>query len=51
VRLLVDRGADANAKVRDGGTALYWAASGGHEAVVQLLADSGADVNAKANIE
>jgi hypothetical protein len=44
VRLLVDRGADANAQ--DGNT-LQAAASNGDEAVVQLLVDRGADVNAQ----
>jgi ankyrin repeat protein len=49
-RLLVDRGAEVNVKAKDGGTVLYWAASGGHEEMVRLLVDCGADVNAEANV-
>jgi hypothetical protein len=30
-------GADVNADAKDGATVLYWAALGGHEAVVRLL--------------
>jgi ankyrin repeat protein len=50
VRLLVNRGADVNAKKDDDHgeeTALMGAAEGGHEAVVRLLVDHGADVNAR----
>jgi hypothetical protein len=47
VRLLVERGADVNAKDKYGSTALYQADKGGHEAVVRLLVERGADVNAK----
>ena len=46
VRLLLDRGANVNAK-ESGGTALHQAAREGHEAIVLLLLDRGADVNAK----
>jgi ankyrin repeat protein len=37
VRLLLEKGADLNAKTRDGKTALHLAAEEGHETVVQLL--------------
>jgi ankyrin repeat protein len=48
VRLLLDRGADVEAKAEDKWTALIWAAILGHEAIVRLLLDRGADVEAKA---
>jgi ankyrin repeat protein len=47
VRLLLDRGADANAGMDRESTPLCGAARAGHEAVVRLLLDRGADVNAK----
>jgi hypothetical protein len=47
VRLLVDRGADVNAKNNYRETVLHLAAR--REAVVRLLVDRGADVNAKDN--
>ena len=47
VQLLIDGGADVNAKTEDGSTALYQAAYRGYEAAVKLLIDGGADVNAK----
>jgi ankyrin repeat protein len=45
VQLLIEEGADVNAK--DGGerTALHWAAKNGHEAVARLLIEKGANVN------
>jgi ankyrin repeat protein len=46
VRLLVELGADRDAKDNDGSTALHGAASGGHEAVVRLLVVLGADRDA-----
>jgi hypothetical protein len=48
VRLLLEKGADVDAKDRlDGRTALIRAAEGGHEAVMRLLLETGADVEAK----
>jgi ankyrin repeat domain-containing protein 50 len=46
VRLLLERGAGANAKVDHGQTALLRAARDGDEAVFQLLLEKGADVSA-----
>jgi ankyrin repeat protein len=48
VRLLLEKGADVEAKAKYGETALSWAAANGHEAVVRLLLEKGADVEAKA---
>jgi hypothetical protein len=42
IRLLLDRGADINAKSPGGQTALWWAAYAGQTRVVQLLLDQGA---------
>jgi ankyrin repeat protein len=42
VRLLLDRGADVEAKEGGGQTALMVAAESGHEAVVRLLKSAGA---------
>jgi hypothetical protein len=47
VRTLLGRGAQVNAKAKDGSTALMAAAQGGHGTIVQVLLDKGADVNAK----
>ncbi|KAH8652847.1 hypothetical protein BGZ61DRAFT_511129 [Ilyonectria robusta] len=48
VKLLLEKGADVEAKDKDyGRTPLWWAAEKGHEAVVKLLLDKGADVEAK----
>ena len=46
VRLLLDRGADAEAKDADQLSPLHKAASGGHESTARLLLDRGADVEA-----
>jgi len=43
--LLVERGADVNAKGVFGGTALHWAAIHGHEDTVAFLVAHGADLN------
>jgi ankyrin repeat protein len=42
--LLLDRGADVNAKGVFGGTALHWAAINGHKDTVASLVDHGADL-------
>ena len=49
LRHLLDAGADANVKEKDGRTPLHWASGNGHDTVVQQLLDAGADVNAKDN--
>ena len=43
VRLLVELGADRDAKDNSGSTPLHHAARGRHEAVVRLLVELGAD--------
>ncbi len=50
VRLLLERGADANARDIYGNTALILASRHGHHEIVKLLLNRGADVNAITNI-
>ncbi|KAL6887036.1 hypothetical protein GGI43DRAFT_264528 [Trichoderma evansii] len=47
VKLLVEKGANIEAKDSDGRTALLWAAEKGHQATVKLLVEKGADIEAK----
>jgi len=47
VKVLLEEGAEVNAKTNDGDTALMTAALEGHTDVAILLTDKGADVNAK----
>jgi ankyrin repeat protein len=49
VEILLEKGADVNAKDQDGDTALIRASGEGHIDVVKLLLEQGADVNAKNN--
>ena len=44
VKLLIDHGANVNAKSSAGNTALTYACCGGYEDVVKILLDAGADV-------
>ncbi|EPE03575.1 ankyrin repeat protein [Ophiostoma piceae UAMH 11346] len=46
-RMLLENGADIEAKDEGGRTPLSFASDGGHEAVVQLLLQNGADIEAK----
>ena len=43
--MLLDAGADPDARTDEGESALYWAASAGHAAVVTVLLESGAAAN------
>ena len=45
-KLLIEKGADVNAKSNDGSTPLHWAAIKGQPRICKLLLDNGADVNA-----
>jgi ankyrin repeat protein len=50
IRVLVEAGANVNAKETWGGTtALMWAVAEGHVDAVRMLIDAGADVNARSN--
>ncbi|KAL6791219.1 hypothetical protein GGI42DRAFT_336400, partial [Trichoderma sp. SZMC 28013] len=44
VKLLVEKGADIEAKDGYGKTPLIWAAENGHESIVKLLVEKGADI-------
>ncbi len=44
VKLLIDHGANVNAKSSVGNTALTYACCGGYEEVVRILLEAGADV-------
>ena len=46
ITLLIDNGADLNAKDEDGKTPLFYASSKGHKEIVEILINHGADVNA-----
>ena len=45
LRMLLELGADANARDGGGRSALYWCASGGHVDAMRALLDRGADVS------
>ena len=45
--LLISKGADVNAKGKEGYTPLHWAAQFGREGVAELLISKGADVNSR----
>jgi ankyrin repeat protein len=49
VQLLVERGANVNARTTDGKTALMWAIEFGDDKVIDLLLRRRADVNARSN--
>jgi len=46
VKLLLEQGADVNAKLNDGTSSLYFASRQGHLNIVKLLLEQGADINA-----
>jgi len=47
VRLLIEFGADVNAKDKNGDTSLIWASYYGYEDIVKLLIGAGVNANAK----
>jgi len=49
VKLLIETGADINAKNNYGSTSLMYASKIGHKKIVLLLIEAGADINAKNN--
>lgn len=50
VTLLVAKGADIQAKTRDGLTPLHCAARSGHDQVVDMLLENGAPIHAKTKV-
>lgn len=50
VTLLVAKGADIQAKTRDGLTPLHCAARSGHDQVVDMLLENGAPMHAKTKV-
>ena len=46
VQLLIEHGADVNAKNQNGCTPLFFAVRAGHAPIIELLLDNGADINA-----
>lgn len=50
VSLLIDKGANYEAKTRDGLTPLHCAARSGHEAVVDMLLEKGAPITSKTKV-
>ncbi len=48
-RLLIDKGADTEAKDGEGSTPLHWAADRGHTEIARLLRDHGAYIEARNN--
>ncbi|KAM3510890.1 hypothetical protein MY11210_005493 [Beauveria gryllotalpidicola] len=49
VKMLLEKGANIDAKDNDGRTALSYVAEKGHEAIVKLLLEKGANIDAKDN--
>jgi ankyrin repeat protein len=45
--VLLEHGADANAKTKQKWTALHWAVQGGHRGVARVLLEHCADASAK----
>lgn len=50
VSLLIDKGANYEAKTRDGLTPLHCAARSGHETVVDMLLEKGAPITSKTKV-
>lgn len=48
-KLLIDGSASIQAEDQFGQTSVYWAAAGGHEAVVKLLVENGGDIETERN--
>lgn len=49
-QLLIDRGAQLDARTRDGLTPMHTAARSGHTNVVQVLLNAGASITAKTRV-